>query len=86
MKYLDNNGTDHLIDKIKTALDSKYDKAGGEITGNVKIDGTLTLDIEDEDYDAGIEFDKRLDDNLGTILIATGYANANVFMIEGYYD
>lgn len=77
MKYLDNNGTDHLIDKIKTALDSKYDKAGGEITGNVKIDGTLTLDIEDEDYDAGITFDKSLDDNLGTILIATGYANAN---------
>ena len=77
MKYLDNNGTDHLIDKIKTALDSKYDKAGGEITGNVKIDGTLTLDIEDEDYDAGITFDKSLDTNVGTILTATGYANAN---------
>ena len=75
MKYLDNNGTGHLIDKIKTALDSKYDKAGGEITGNVKIDGTLTLDIEDEDYDSGITFDKRLDDNLGTILTITGYAD-----------
>ena len=77
MKYLDNNGTDHLIDKIKTALDSKYDKAGGEISGDVKIDGTLTLDIEDEDYDAGIEFDKSLNTNLGTILSLRGYANAN---------
>ena len=88
MKYLDNNGTNHLIDKIKTALDSKYDKAGGEITGNVKIDGTLTLDIEDEDYDAGITFDKSLDTNVGTILTATGNndVNANVFLIEGYYD
>ena len=77
MKYLNDNGTDHLIDKIKIALDSKYDKSGGEITGNVKIDGTLTLDIEDEDYDAGITFNKRLDDNLGTVLTLTGYANAN---------
>ena len=77
MKYLNDNGTDHLIDKIKNALESKYDKTGGEITGNVKIDGTLTLDIDDEDYDAGITFDKRLDDNLGTVLTLTGYANAN---------
>lgn len=77
MKYLNDSGTDHLVDKIKTALNSKYDKTGGEITGNVKIDGTLTLDIEDEDYDAGITFDKRLDDNLGTVLTLTGYANAN---------
>ena len=77
MKYLNDNGTDHLIDKIKSALDSKYDKTGGEITGNVKIDGTLTLDIEDEDYDAGIRLDKTLDNNLGTVLTLTGYANAN---------
>lgn len=58
-------------------ISGKYDKTGGEITGNVKIDGTLTLDIEDEDYDAGITFDKRLDDNLGTILTLTGYANGD---------
>ena len=77
MKYLNDNGTDHLIDKIKIALDSKYDKTGGEITGNVKVDGTFTLDIEDEDYDAGITFNKALDDNLGTVLTLTGYANAN---------
>ena len=77
MKYLNDSGTDHLIDKIKNALDSKYDKSGGEIAGNVKIDGTLTLDIEDEDYDAGITLDKTLDNNLGTVLTLTGYANAN---------
>lgn len=77
MKYLNDNGTDHLIDKIKNALESKYDKTGGEITGDVKVDGTLTLDIEDEDYDSGITFTKTLDDNLGTVLTMTGYANAN---------
>lgn len=58
-------------------ISGKYDKTGGEITGNVKIDGTLTLDIEDEDYDSGITFTKALDDNLGTTLTLTGYANAN---------
>lgn len=56
-------------------ISGKYDKTGGEINGNVKIDGTLTLDIEDEDYDAGITFTKSLDNNAGTILTATGYAN-----------
>ena len=75
MKYLNNNGTDHLIDKIKNALNNKYDKTGGEISGNVKIDGTLTLNIEDEDYDSGIKFTKELDNNLGTILTMTGYAD-----------
>lgn len=58
-------------------ISGKYDKTGGEITGNVKIDGNLTLDIEDEDYDSGITFTKALDDNLGTTLTLTGYANAN---------
>ena len=56
-------------------ISGKYDKTGGEITGNVKIDGTLTLDIEDEDYDSGIRFTKELNTNLGTILTLTGYAD-----------
>lgn len=77
MKYLNDTGTEHLIDKIKDDFDSKYNKTGGEITGNVKIDGNLTLDIEDEDYDSGIAFTKELNDNLGTVLTLTGYANAN---------
>ena len=77
MKYLNGTGTEHLIDKIKDDLELKYDKTGGEISGNVKIDGTLTLDIEDEDYDSGITFDKSLDTNVGTILFLNGYANSS---------
>lgn len=64
-----------LIQLIKAALSGKYDKTGGEISGNVKIDGTLTLDIEDEDYDSGIRFNQALTDNEGTVLTLTGYAN-----------
>lgn len=40
-----------------------------------KIYGKLILDIEDEDYDAGIEFEQLLDENAGTVLKAKGYAN-----------
>ena len=43
-----------------TDLADKYDKTGGEISGNVKVDGTLTLDIDDPDYDSGITFSKSL--------------------------
>lgn len=77
MKYLNDTGTGHLIDIIKDDLDSKYNKIGGEITGNVKIDGTLTLDIDDPDYDSGITFNKSLDTNVGTILSLNGYANSS---------
>ena len=66
--------TQEYLDNL---LQGKYDKTGGEISGNVKIDGNLTLDIEDEDYDAGIRFTKALDDNLGTVLTLTGYANGD---------
>lgn len=75
MKYLDYEGLVYLWEKIRSALSLKFDKIGGEITGNVKVDGTFTLNIEDEDYDSGIEFSKRLDDNLGTVLELRGYAN-----------
>ena len=72
-------GLKYALLKLKAVIDSllalKYDKAGGEITGDVKIDGNLTLDIPDEDYDSGIRFTKVLDDNLGTVLTLTGYAN-----------
>ena len=77
MKYLNDTGTGHLIDIIKDVLALKYDKTGGEITGNVKIDGTLTLDIDDPDYDSGITFNKSLDTNVGTILSLNGYANSS---------
>ncbi len=77
MAFLDEVGLTRLWSKIVDRLSLKYDKSGGEITGNVKIDGTLTLDIEDEDYDSGITFSKSLDDNLGTVLTLTGYANGS---------
>lgn len=64
--------TQEYLDNL---LQGKYDKTGGEITGDVKVDGDFTLDIEDEDYDAGIRFIQSLDTNTGTILTATGYAN-----------
>ncbi len=75
MKYVGYNTLLYFWLKMKAKFAEKYDKAGGEITGNVIIDGNLTLDIEDEDYDAGIRFTKELDDNLGTVLTLTGYAN-----------
>lgn len=74
-KYVSYNTLLYFWLKMKAKFAEKYDKAGGEITGNVIIDGNLTLDIEDEDYDAGIRFTKVLDDNLGTVLTLTGYAN-----------
>ena len=76
MKYLGQTSFTYAWQKLKTLLNAKFDKSGGEVTGNVKIDGTLTLDIEDEDYDSGIRFDKSLNTNLGTILTLTGYANS----------
>lgn len=60
---------------INIKLNGKYDKTGGDINGNVKVFGTITQDIENEDYDAGIHAAASLDDNLGTILTLTGYAN-----------
>ena len=68
---------DSLVNDFLTRLRAKFDKSGGEVTGDVKIDGNLTLDIPDEDYDSGIRFTKALDNNLGTVLTLTGYANAN---------
>ena len=60
---------------INIKLNGKYDKTGGDINGNVKVFGTITQDIENEDYDSGIRAAASLDDNLGTILTLTGYAN-----------
>lgn len=75
MKVVTPTALSKLIELIKSALSGKYDKTGGEITGNVKIDGNLTLDIEDEDYDSGITITKTLDNNAGTIMTLTGYAD-----------
>ena len=77
MAFLDEVGLTRLWSKIVDRLSSKYDKTGGEITGNVKIDGNLTLGIEDEDFDVGITFSKSLDNNLGTVLTINGYADGS---------
>ena len=75
--YLSKYSFTYFWSKLKALLNKKYDKTGGEITGTVKVDGNLVLDIDDEDYDSGITFTKALDTNAGTILTLTGYANAN---------
>lgn len=63
------------INAIKDLDTNKYNKTGGEISGDVKVDGNFTLYIEDDDYDSGIHFTRALDDNLGTVLTLTGYAD-----------
>ena len=66
-----------LITLFKTSLSKKYNKTGGDISGNVKVFGNLTLDIDDEDYDSGIKFVQTLNDDAGTILTLQGYANGD---------
>lgn len=75
--YLSKDGFTYFWSKLKVLLNRKYDKTGGEITGTVKVDGNLILDIDDPDYDSGITFRKSLDTNKGTILTLSGYANSN---------
>ena len=66
-----------LITLFKTSLSKKYNKTGGDISGNVMVFGNLTLDIDDEDYDSGIKFVQTLNDDAGTILTLQGYANGD---------
>lgn len=62
-------------------ISGKYDKTGGTISGDVhvaghvEIDDILDLKIPNEDYDAGIKFQKSLDLNRGTVLTLVGYAD-----------
>lgn len=60
-------------------ISGKYDKTGGTISGDVKVEGTFTIDIDDEDYDAGITASGELNDNLGTILTLQGYAGSTQY-------
>lgn len=63
------------LQRFFTGLKTKFlSLTGGEISGNLKVDGVFTLDISDPDYDSGITFAKSLDDNLGTVLTLQGYA------------
>lgn len=65
---------DELTQAVSDSLDEKYDKAGGTVSGNMLVEGDFKLDIEDEDYDAGVTFNRSLDNNLGIILSLGGYA------------
>lgn len=68
-----------ILQKIKSYyqfVSEKFDKAGGAISGDVTIAGSLQLDIEDEDYESGIKAEAALNDNAGTILTLTGFANS----------
>lgn len=60
-------------------ISGKYDKTGGNISGDVDIDGTLKLNIEDEDYESAITMTARLDNNLGTTLTLTGNADSTQY-------
>ena len=84
--YINDLSDYYTKSEVNTALNGKadrvhthseyYEKTGGNISGNADIDGTLTFNIEDEDYDAGIELKALpLDDNLGTIFQFQGFAN-----------
>ena len=54
-------------------ISNKYDKSGGTINGTVTIEnGTLNLDVDDEDFDSHISFSGYIDDNVGTILRLNG--------------
>lgn len=76
MKVLTLSGITKVFRIVKSAIFGKYDKSGGDISGTVKIFGNLIFDIDDEDYDSGVEITKQLDTNAGTILILRGYANS----------
>ena len=56
-----------------------YEKTGGNISGNVDVDGTLKFNIEDEDYDVSITFNRRLDENRGTVLTLNGAASGTPY-------
>lgn len=77
MKVLTLSGITKVFRIVKSAILGKYDKSGGDISGSVKIFGNLIFDIDDEDYDSGVEITKQLDTNAGTILILRGYANSD---------
>lgn len=63
----------------RESINQKYEKAGGLISGNVKIDGELSQVIRDEDYDAGVKINSTLNNNLGTVITLTGYADNTTY-------
>ena len=76
-KYFTTEVLNHLGDKILSLLNLKYDKTGGEISGDVTIDGSLTFDIEDPDYDAGITVSNSITSANGTVMYLEGYIDSS---------
>ena len=76
-KYFTTETLNHLGDKILSLFNLKYDKTGGEISGDVKIDGSLTFDIEDPDYNAGITVSNSITSANGTVMYLEGYIDSS---------
>lgn len=76
-KYFTNEVLRHFVQKIKSLLQLKYDKTGGEISGDVKIDGSLTFDIDDPDYDAGVVVTNSITSANGTVMYLEGYIDSS---------
>lgn len=76
-KYFPNEVLMYLGQKIKSLLQLKYDKTGGEISGDVKIDGSLTFDIDDLDYDAGVVVTNSITNANGTVMYLEGYIDSS---------
>lgn len=75
-------GSVYTIEQSLESLDNnKLDKTGGTISGNLGIDGALKLNIEDEDYDVDIHFNRRLDENRGTILTPQGTVSGTNYKV-----
>lgn len=77
--YLDRTGEKKLIELIKSELDKKYDKTGGQILG------VPELHVDDEDYNVGVKLTARIDNNRGTILNMRGHADETAYytVLEG---
>ncbi len=68
-------------DHIHPTDTSRYSTSGGNISGDVDVNGTLKFNIPDDDYTVDITFDRRLDLNRGTILSLSGNASGTPYKV-----
>ena len=70
--------TDNLLNNKANLVHTHseyYEKTGGNISGNVDIDGTFKFNVDNPDYTVGVEIEPRIDMNRGTILKLKGTAS-----------